>query len=113
MQTNSGNKANSSGRHGCHRLGTNVRDPHIYVVSAHWMRNRTTDDALLLTFENPAERPHQLFKPGPRAPVWSSDAIARSEIRLEVAPRSSVHHLVPERDIHFVVVFKRSIVHVC
>src|SRR5688500_4292223 len=66
----------------------------------------TTMPSLLLTFENPADRPDHLLEQWSRGPVLDRDLIAGREIGVEVAAETRRHVRLAEGDVHFVVVLE-------
>ena len=61
---------------------------------------------LLLTFEDPADRPHETFDQRTRSPLVDRDHVARGEIALEVLTEAAGDRRVAHRHVHFVVVLE-------
>src|SRR5215510_8811123 len=76
-------------------------------------RLRKPQPQLLLTFEDPADRPDETLDERPRPPLIERDPVARRQVALEVLTEPAGQLRVAYRDVHLVIVLERPVVDVC
>ena len=84
----------------------------IHVHGAAEAEEWIAEGRLLLTFEDPGERPDELLDWRAPVPIRQRNLAAGREIALKIVGDARGDGLVADRDVHLIVVFERSIVEI-